>query len=102
MPAKARSTHDGQDARRDHSQRTASISDRVAAFTMLDGMREATQAQKCLRLALAGFSNTEIAEMLQTSAAVVAQSVYAERKRSHPGDRPNRTKNAAKPSAGGA
>lgn len=59
----------------------ATIGDRIAAFTMLDAMREATQAQKCLRLTLVGFTNAEIATMLQTSPAVVAQNLYQERKK---------------------
>lgn len=59
----------------------ATIADRIAAFAMLDGMGDASQAQKCLRLALIGFTNTEIAEMLQTTPAVVGQSLYAERKK---------------------
>ena len=59
----------------------ATIADRIAAFAMLDGMVNAAQAQKCLRLALVGFTNTEIAEMLQTTPAVVAQNLYSERKK---------------------
>jgi DNA-binding CsgD family transcriptional regulator len=59
----------------------ASLSDRIAAFAMLDGMATASQAQKCLRLALIGFTNAEIAEMLQTTPAVVGQSLYTERKK---------------------
>jgi len=59
----------------------ATIADRIAAFAMLDAMGNASQAQKCLRLALIGFTNTEIAEMLQTTPAVVGQSLYAERKK---------------------
>jgi len=34
----------------------ASIQDRIAAFEMLDRMTDATQAQKCMRLALVGLS----------------------------------------------
>ncbi len=59
----------------------ATIGDRIAAFAMLDGMGNASQAQKCLRLALIGFTNAEIAEMLQTTPGVVAQSLYTERKK---------------------
>lgn len=57
----------------------ATIRDRIAAFAMLDGMREATQAQKSLRLSLVGFSNAEIAAMLQTTSQVVSQNLYLER-----------------------
>ena len=59
----------------------ATIQDRIAAFAMLDGMKDATQAQKTLRLSQVGFSNNEIASMLQTSAAVVSQNLYAERRK---------------------
>jgi len=59
----------------------ATIQDRIAAFAMLDGMKEATQAQKSLRLSLVGFTNSEIAQMLQTTPAVVAQNLYNERKK---------------------
>lgn len=57
----------------------ATIQDRIAAFAMLDRMGDATQAQKCLRLALVGFSRQEIAAMLQTSPATVSQNLYSER-----------------------
>ena len=60
---------------------SASIQDRIAAFTMLDGMVGKTQAEKCMRLKLIGFANGEIAQMLQTTPAVVASNVYSERKK---------------------
>jgi len=59
---------------------TPTISDRIAAFAMLEAMKDATQAQKTLRLSLVGFSNAEIASMLQTTTAVVSQNLYAQRK----------------------
>jgi len=59
----------------------ATIQDRIAAFVMLDGMVGKTQAEKTMRLRLVGFSNTEIAAMLQTTPAVVASNVYAEKKK---------------------
>lgn len=65
----------------------ASLSDRIAAFMMLDGMSNASQAQKCLRLALIGFTYAEIAEMLQTTPAVVGQNLYTERKKPRPSAR---------------
>ena len=68
----------------------ATIGDRIAAFAMLDGMGNASQAQKCLRLALVGFTNAEIAEMLQTTPGVVGQNLYTERKK------PKATKSASK------
>jgi DNA-directed RNA polymerase specialized sigma24 family protein len=59
----------------------ATISDRIAAFAMLDQMKDATQAQKCMRLSLVGFSASEIAGMLQTTVPTVHQSLYSERKK---------------------
>jgi DNA-directed RNA polymerase specialized sigma24 family protein len=59
----------------------ASIADKIAAFVMLDAMKQSTQAEKSLRLKLVGFSNGEIAEMLQTSPAVVASNIYTERQK---------------------
>jgi DNA-directed RNA polymerase specialized sigma24 family protein len=60
----------------------ATIHDRLAAFAMLDGMPSSTtQAQKTIRLSLAGFSNPEIADLLQTTGATVAQNLYEERKK---------------------
>jgi hypothetical protein len=52
----------------------ATIADRIAAFSMLDQMKDATQAQKCMRLSLVGFSAREIAGMLQTTVPTVRQS----------------------------
>src|SRR4051794_17628935 len=57
------------------------IRDRIAAFAMLEGMKDATQAQKSLRLSLVGFSNADIAAMLQTSSQVVSQNLYEERRK---------------------
>jgi DNA-directed RNA polymerase specialized sigma24 family protein len=59
----------------------ASRQDRIAAFVMLDGINSKTQAEKSMRLKLAGFSNSEIAEMLQTTPAVVASNLYVERRK---------------------
>lgn len=63
----------------------ATIQERIAAFEMLDGMSEGTtQAQKCMRLFLCGFSRTEIASMLQTSPGTVSQNLYTERNKAKP------------------
>jgi hypothetical protein len=59
----------------------ATIQDMIAAFTMLDGMAGKTQAEKSTRLKLIGFSNREIATMLETTAAVVATNLYSEKKK---------------------
>jgi hypothetical protein len=57
----------------------ATIQDRIAAFEMLDGMGDATQAAKIHRLSLVGFKRGEVATMLQTTPQVVRQSIYAEK-----------------------
>jgi DNA-directed RNA polymerase specialized sigma24 family protein len=59
----------------------AARQDRIAAFVMLDAMTNKTQAEKSVRLKLVGFSNTEIAQMLQTTPAVVASNIYQEKKK---------------------
>jgi DNA-directed RNA polymerase specialized sigma24 family protein len=74
------------------------ISDRIAAFAMLDQMTEATQAQECMRLSLVGFSASEIAEMLQTSVPTVHQNLYTERKRAKSSEKAAKA-SAKKPSS---
>lgn len=69
----------------------ATISDRIAAFAMLDEMKDATQAEKCMRLSLVGFTASEIAEMLQTSVATVRQNLYSERKKVKPSEKTKAT-----------
>jgi DNA-binding CsgD family transcriptional regulator len=59
----------------------ASIQDRIAAFVMLDGMVGKTQAERSVRLKLVGFSNGEIARMLQITPAAVATNIYTEKKK---------------------
>jgi DNA-binding CsgD family transcriptional regulator len=59
----------------------ATIRDRIAAFEMLDRMSDATQAQKCMRLAIVGFSRKEIAELLMTSVQTVSQNIYSEKQK---------------------
>ena len=57
------------------------LQDKISAFTMLDGMKDKTQAERCMRLSLIGFTNGDIATMLQTTPAVVATNLYSERKK---------------------
>lgn len=55
-------------------------SERLLAILLVESMKGASQREKAVRLSLAGFSNVEIADLLQTSAQVVAQHLYASRK----------------------
>jgi D-alanyl-D-alanine carboxypeptidase len=68
----------------------ASRQDRIAAFVMLDAMTNKTQAERSVRLKLVGFSNTEIAAMLQTTPAVVASNIYQEKKKAEKKNAPRK------------
>lgn len=52
----------------------------LLALILLQQMKGSSQRDKVLQLSLAGFTNTEIADLLQTTAAVVSQSLYAVRR----------------------
>lgn len=54
--------------------------ERILALLLLHSMKGAPQQQKIVQLSLAGFSNLEIADLVQTTSAVVAQSLYAARR----------------------
>lgn len=54
--------------------------DHLLALILLQQMKGSSQRDKALQLSLAGFSNTEIADLLQTTASVVAQSLYEARR----------------------
>jgi DNA-binding LacI/PurR family transcriptional regulator len=54
--------------------------ERLLALVLLQQMKGFSQSEKALQLSLAGFTNTEIADLLQTTAAVVAQSLYEVRR----------------------
>jgi len=55
--------------------------ERLLALILLQQMKASSQREKVLQLSLAGFTNTEIADFLQTTSAVVAQSLYEGRRR---------------------
>ncbi len=59
---------------------TQDRAERLLATILLELMKGASQREKALRLSLAGFTNVEIADLLQTSAQVVAQHLYTSRK----------------------
>lgn len=52
----------------------------LLVLILLNSMKGATTAEKALQLNLAGFTNVEIADFLQTTSSVVAQSLYTKRK----------------------
>jgi predicted transcriptional regulator len=52
----------------------------LLALILLNQMKTSSQRDKIVQLSLAGFSNTEIADLLQISAAVVSQSIYSARR----------------------
>ena len=54
--------------------------ERLLALVLLQQMKASPQRDKILQLSLAGFTNTEIADLLQTTSAVVSQSLYAARR----------------------
>ncbi len=59
------------------------VQDRVEsllALILLHHMKGSPQRDKAVQLSLAGFSNTEIADLLQTTSAVVAQFLYEVRR----------------------
>ncbi len=58
--------------------------ERLQALLLLESMKDATQREKALKLNVAGFSNIEIAEFLQTSPAVIATLLYESRKSPKP------------------
>jgi len=55
--------------------------ERLLALLVIQNMKGATQADKALQLSLAGFTNVEIGDLLQTTQAVIAQNLYASRKK---------------------
>lgn len=55
--------------------------EKLLAALLLHSMKGSTQREKAVQLSLAGFSNVEIADLLETSAPVVAQYLYEVRKK---------------------
>jgi DNA-directed RNA polymerase specialized sigma24 family protein len=54
--------------------------ERLLALILLNQMKAATQREKVVQLNLAGFSNVEIADVLQMKATVVSQMLYESRR----------------------
>ncbi len=55
--------------------------ERLLAILVVQSMKGATQAEKALHLSLAGFTNVEIGDLLQTTQAVIGQYLYTARKK---------------------
>ena len=55
--------------------------EKLLALLLLQQLKVAPQREKALHLSIAGFTNTEIADLLQTTAGVVAQSLYEARRK---------------------
>jgi DNA-directed RNA polymerase specialized sigma24 family protein len=62
-------------------QDTGNRTEKMLALLLLQGMKGATQAKKAVQLSLAGFTAVEIADLLDTKAAVVHQHLYTMRKK---------------------
>ena len=69
--------------------------DRLLVMILLQLMEKAPQAKKIYHLNLAGLSNIEIADALETSPQVVSQSLYEVRKGQQ--KKPAKTKTRKKP-----
>ena len=54
--------------------------EKLLALVLLNSLKGATQAEKAAQLSLAGFTAVEIANMLDTTAAVIRQHLYTTRK----------------------
>jgi len=54
--------------------------ERLLALLLLQQIKGAPQRDKIMLLNLAGFSNLEIADILETTSAVVSQSLYEARR----------------------
>lgn len=55
--------------------------ERLLALALLNQMKGSSQRDKVLQLSLAGFTNIEIADLLQTTSALVAQALYKGRRK---------------------
>lgn len=61
--------------------------ERLLALLLIQNMKGVSQQEKAFHLSAAGFSNVEIADLLSTSAQVVAQHLYTARKSKAKGGR---------------
>jgi DNA-binding NarL/FixJ family response regulator len=63
--------------------------EKLLALLLLHQLKSSPQQDKILNLSVAGFTNTEIADLLQTTSASVSQTLYMSR--SKPRARPKKT-----------
>jgi DNA-directed RNA polymerase specialized sigma24 family protein len=63
---------------------TVERTEKLLALLLLQQLKPSSQREKAIQLSLAGFTNTEIADLLQTTSAVVAQSLYEARRKPKP------------------
>jgi len=64
--------------------------ERLLALLLLQNMKGSTQREKAIQLSIAGFTNSEIADYLQTSAQVISNYLYEARK-GKPGKKAKKT-----------
>jgi DNA-directed RNA polymerase specialized sigma24 family protein len=57
--------------------------ERLLVLLLLESMKGASQKEKVKQLNMAGFSNIEIAEFLQTKPTTVASLIYQQKKSSN-------------------
>jgi hypothetical protein len=55
--------------------------EKLLALLLLHNLKGMPQRDKAVQLSMVGFSNVEIADLLQTSAAVISQYLYEVRKK---------------------
>jgi hypothetical protein len=55
-------------------------SENLLALLLLQQLKTSSTGEKAQQLSVAGFSNSEIADLLQTNAAVISQLLYMRRK----------------------
>ena len=67
--------------------------ERLLALLVLQQLKGSTQREKVLALNRAGFSNVEIADLLETTAPAVSQYLYESRKVRRPRKVREKTKN---------
>jgi hypothetical protein len=59
--------------------------ERLLALVLLELMKGSSQKEKISRLNMAGFSNVEVAELLDVSPGLIAQHLYLKNKRTTKG-----------------